>query len=431
MTNVITGGAAARQTIVSPYTPTIVVLMMTCLVLMLWAPSVTSVGDLNLSFLLAGGLALFALPARGQGLQVAHFDLGAFAVLLVSGTLLAGFAMASFLWADQPFRVFRVVYGQAFGLIVLLLFARFRDGSLVEVTRNALVLGALCSAVLAILGSMIPAIGALLTGGGDRTAALFKQSNQLGIALSMTFPIVIGYISTRRGRLLPGVAACIVMYLGLAMSGSKTNLIIATVTGLSMVVCVLAIRKVFTRQPHVAVVILALALAGCVGGYFALEIINPRAHRLLVTFAVEGEAPSLMARDYVHASALDDGFAAPLTGVGAGQLALNGRYTHSHNVFLDSFRTLGVPGLAFVFCQLTAAVLLALSALAQVVRPPTQAAADRIVLTGFAFSVLSYIASNQMSDSFGPSTSPLFWLCLAGLVAVRARSTAAYQGQGR
>lgn len=47
-------------------------------------------------------------------------------------------------------------------------------------------------------------------------------------------------------------------------------------------------------------------------------------------------------------------------------------------------------------------------------------ASTNAMLLGSAVCVWNYLVANQMSDSFGPSTAPFFWIPLALLIAYRS-----------
>ncbi|MCY1489018.1 hypothetical protein D9M68_227280 [compost metagenome] len=55
------------------------------------------------------------------------------------------------------------------------------------------------------------------------------------------------------------------------------------------------------------------------------------------------------------------------------------------------------------------------------------------MLLGSAVCVWNYLVANQMSDSFGPSTAPFFWIPLALLISYRSmrRSPAPETGERR
>jgi hypothetical protein len=114
------------------------------------------------------------------------------------------------------------------------------------------------------------------------------------------------------------------------------------------------------------------------------------------------------------------GAAYPFTGVGAGQ-PLGNIAPHSHNLFIDFFRTFGVPGVTLIGIMVALMVFYMLASLFDTLfrsRGKLYAANDVMVL-GSAVSLWNYIVANQMSDSFGPSTAAFLWLPAALLVAYR------------
>lgn len=399
-------------------------------VVVLWAPALTSVGDLNLNFVLTIGMALFAFGLAAQGGLVASSDTKAFWTLVLTACALAGFSLISFAWAEQPFRVFRAAYGQIFGVVVLWLVTRTSDRRMVFDLRDMIVLGALVSSVFVTVGAYLPPLRSLLFS-GDRTAGFFREANQFGIVLGMTFPMLVGFVFYRNLKPIFAVGLCVILYMGLAMAGSKTNLVLAALTGLGMVVATMLIRGTFVRKPHLAAITLIGVLGGSVIGYVALEAVNPRAHRVLMAFATKGEAKSIDDRQRIQAYSIEEGKTHPWGGTGAGQRTFAGRVTHSHNVFIDYFRSLGVPGLALVTAQVLGATLLALAGILSAVRARGTPESARILACGAAFSMLSYIAGNQMSDSFGPSTVPFFWLSTAMLFVARWHTAGPLRTRGR
>ncbi|MBX9615189.1 MAG: O-antigen ligase family protein [Caulobacteraceae bacterium] len=383
------------------------------LVMMLWAPALLSIGDVNLNMIATGMLALVALSGRPNNDETGNRSSKLRTALVAVTGIIVAYALISFLWAENPFRVFRVVYGQLFGIVVLGYFAVFSRPALSFKTRNVFVWAALISALIAIGGGYIPALNALLFDEGrDRTAGLFKQANQLGIALSMSLPLFIGYVATKRNSLVIGFIGCVVLFAGLAMSGSKTNLVVGAVATLLTIVSILSTRDLFRRQPHIAIIVMVVACSGSVAGFSVLEVVNPRAHSILTRAAQGGEVQSIQVRDVIYASSIEDGLDHPVGGVGAGQYTNAYNVPHSHNVFLDYFRTLGIPGLALVSTQIGLCLWAAFGSIFS----PRSKGADidgQILSKSASFSVIAYIASNQISDSFGASTLPLFWICMA------------------
>jgi hypothetical protein len=419
MANIAIGGQAFRRGVRPAPTPKFVAVAMAVLVLTLWAPALTSVGDLNLNFLITSLLAVAILAIKGDRPNLLSADRAAFGAVVGAALFLAAFSLLSFLWAELPFRVFRVGYGQAFCAIILLLFVRFHDSRLQSIVINNLVAGVLISSFLAIAGSSVPAISSALGVSGDRTAALFKHSNQLGIALSLTFPLMIGFLFTWKKSSILALVGIAVSFLGLALSGSKTNILLAGASATVTVITILFINEYHRRRPLIMLITFLGLGISVVSAAAVLEAVNPRSTRIITNFAQGGEVQSLQIRQGVHAAAVEEGLANPLGGVGAGQYTSGRRYPHSHNVFLDYFRTLGIPGLAGVTIQISAVLLLAASALRLALVDTMGDRRQRIMMACAAFGAINYLSSNQFSDSFGASTLPLFWLCVALIFSFR------------
>ncbi|TIO48930.1 MAG: O-antigen ligase family protein, partial [Mesorhizobium sp.] len=81
--------------------------------------------------------------------------------------------------------------------------------------------------------------------------------------------------------------------------------------------------------------------------FMMLQFLNPRAYKLLSLQLSGGEAHSIVSRQRLWSISIDLGLSHPFMGVGAGQW-VGDIAPHSHNLFIDYFRTLGVPGLALV-----------------------------------------------------------------------------------
>ena len=86
--------------------------------------------------------------------------------------------------------------------------------------------------------------------------------------------------------------------------------------------------------------------------------------------------------------------------------------SHSHNVVLDTMRTMGIPGLVAVSIFLIACLFLCLFQFLVALSAKRVSRVERMTLIGLVIGVVSYIVANMSSDSFGPSTSPVFWITL-------------------
>jgi O-antigen ligase len=150
-------------------------------------------------------------------------------------------------------------------------------------------------------------------------------------------------------------------------------------------------------------------------GFFALVTFNPRAVRILTQFFSEDdEVKSLLSRKAIWDFSFEQFYRYPFFGQGAGQMINldfgDGPVPHSHNVIIDYMRMLGVPGLVVCLIFLMAAIIALSSTILLAYRARHADHTSRMMTVGLALGGLAYIAANMSSDSFGPSTSPFFWV---------------------
>lgn len=346
------------------------------------------------------------------------FDLAAtraIAVVLASAGFLIVWSLVSTFGVSEPIRASRYL---------ATLFAGFATYFLVRgtVTRRRLILyvdvvaatlAATCA--ISLLAYEVGPLRDLIFRGTDRAAGFFKNPNQFGMTISTTIPSVLALLLAERSRRWLRAACLLLLLLGLLASGSKTNLLLASA---SMLVAMTA-HALIAYSGLRRIGMLALTVLGSVaivaGGIAALGVLNPRALRIMTAFlSQEGEVSSLMTRSFLWAYSVDQFISDPVLGQGAGQridiFYREADVSHSHNVLLDYMRSLGAPGLGAMACLLAAVVLLSLASVHAALRGARGNVADRLVCLGLTLSGLSYVAANMSSDSFGPSTSPFFWL---------------------
>ena len=383
--------------------------------LLICIPGIARVGDIGLSILIFPAIIL------GYGkssLDFLHRVLpGArnllFALLLIIGvysiwSLITAFGVSSFL------RVFRPLYGHASGIgLVLAVFALSRTRQSAEQTRNATM-----TLFCVVMGaSLFAGVGHY----GDRLPGFFKHPNQLGVVAAMASTYYICCMIARGFRSMPANAGAFICTAALFLSGSKTNLL--AVGGIAAVsVLVIALQN---RNPKVAIlaavrdyaaVIILVTIAIPV-----LAIVNVRASSVLGDIFGGDEDVTeygtVVARQGLWSMSWDSFTNSPVFGVGAGQRLENG-VEHSHNIFMDSLRTIGFPGFALIAAFILIVIFYILSsisvgrALQNDPRSPLADPDSRGPFVGSLMAMTSYLISNQMSDSFGPSTLPFFYLFL-------------------
>jgi hypothetical protein len=387
----------------------------------IWFPGATRIAgtDGSLSFLMALFCAVISVASYGEVAKRVHRSEATLAVaLLTTAGLIIILSLLSMLYTGSPMRTMRAIFAQIFGFATIPAFAalsaRPNGAETLDRIVSAMILMSLATAGLVILG----------LGGAkfaDRAAGFFKHANQLGIAMSAALPLVAArLVTSRKHRLL--LAACLVaVLLGLVKSGSKTNFVVGVI-GLGIFFVLYAIYLILRRQRPLAII------AGVVtaplllhGALLALQALNPRAYRILTTQLSGGEADSMVARERLWSISIDLGLAHPFTGVGAGQ-PIGDIAPHSHNLFVEYFRTLGVPGVALITVMVLLVLICLINAVmaALIAKGRTTVATDtNVMVLGTSVCVLNYLVANQMSDSFGPSTAPFFWIPLALLIAYR------------
>ena len=396
------------------------------LIVSIWFPGAARVGgtDGSLSFLLALFCAVVSVTSYGEVARRLHrTEAVLVTAVLATAALIIAFSLLSMLYAGDPLRTFRAVFAQIFGFAVIpaVVAISTRPKGVEAVDRIVTTM-----IVMAVVTSCLVTVGIGGAKFADRAEGYFKHSNQLGIALSAGLPLIAAKLVTLRGqRLLQLIlTGCLVaVLLGLVKSGSKTNFIVG-VAGLGTFFGLYSIYLVIRKERAVAVIAgTVMAPILLEASLLTLQHLNPRAYNLLSLQASGGEAHSMISRQRLWEMSIDLGLSHPFAGVGAGQ-PIGDIAPHSHNLFIDYFRTLGVPGLAlvtiivlFVTAYLVSAVLGTLKATADDTNESV--AKTNVMVLGTSVSVWNYLVANQMSDSFGPSTAPFFWLPLALLIVYR------------
>jgi len=381
-----------------------------------WFPAFAAIkSDISINVIFVG-LMCFFLIRENRDIQRDKFANTIFNLLLCSLAGLFIWGVVSLYKAEDVYRSgrFFLTYGQ--GIALLLIIGTIARTDHLRSAFRAAVISFFLMAVFCSLAVFVPQIEALTYQGTDRLHGFFKNPNQFGMILDICLIFSVSFLLYTRKRLVPGFGVLITILI-MTMTGSKTNLLIAVAVGLCL------LFYYFLTHKKLAVLILvvpAVAVSLALFGLPLLEIFNPRAAGLLADF-LSGQSvhtSSLNQRSFLWVYSLEHLMENPILGAGPGQriVVYDQDLSHSHNVFLDAGRTLGVPGLIFTFAVIGFVILLALNSLLALSRAAGASEFDHALLVGAAFSVFSYILSNQMSDSFGPSTSPFFWLVTGLLV---------------
>lgn len=268
---------------------------------------------------------------------------------------------------------------------------------------------------LSIIGYSVDSLNELIFRGSDRAAGFFKNPNQFGMVISTVLPAMAALLIADRTHSYIRGACLLLLLLGLVASGSKTNLLISTGSFL----CLLCAHSMiaYSGAKRIAMLGISIMTSGLLVaiGVAVLASLNPRALDILSAFlSQEGEVDSLMTRSFLWAYSLDQFLDHPLFGQGAGQqidvFYRQADVSHSHNVLLDYARSLGAPGVLGIVVVLGAVLVVSASSLWTALRTDAGDPKGRLICVGLALGCLSYISANMLSDSFGPSTSPFFWI---------------------
>lgn len=391
------------------------------LIVSIWFPGATRIAgtDGSLSFLLALFCALVSVVCYGEtARRLHHTEAALAAAVLTTSAFIIVLSLLSMLYADSPLRTMRAVFAQIFGFAIVPAVAAISTRPKGFEAVDRLVMAMI---VMSVATSCLVTIGLGDAKFADRAEGYFKHSNQLGIALSAGLPLIAAKLVTARRHRILLLGCLAAVLLGLVKSGSKTNFVVGVV-GLGIFFGLYSIYLVMRKQRPISVILGVVAAPVLIQVCLVtLQSLNPRAYKLLSVQLSGGEAHSIVSRQRLWSMSIDLGLTHPFIGVGAGQ-PVGDIAPHSHNLFIDYFRTLGVPGVALVavIALLVTAYLVSavLSTLFGKDRNEDAAEANVMVL-GSSVSVWNYLAANQMSDSFGPSTAPFFWLPLALLIAYR------------
>lgn len=391
------------------------------LVASIWFPGATRIAgtDGSLSFLLALFCAAISIASYGEVAKRVHRSEATLAAaLLTTAGLIIILSLMSMLYTGSPMRTMRAVFAQLFGFATIptiaALSARPNGSATVDRIVSAMI-------VMSVATSFLVIVGLGSANFADRAAGFFKHANQLGIAMSAALPLVAArLVISRKHRLL--LLGCLVaVLLGLVKSGSKTNFVVGVI-GLGLFFALYAIYLAARKQRPLAIIAGAVTAPLLLqAALFVLQSLNPRAYRLLTIQLSGGETHSIVSRERLWSMSIDLGLAHPFTGVGAGQ-PLGGIAPHSHNLFVEYFRTLGVPGVALITVMTLLVMICMINAVIGTVigkSRSTYATDTNVMVLGTSVCVWNYLVANQMSDSFGPSTAPFFWIPLALLIAYR------------
>lgn len=393
-------------------------LCLVAIVALLWFPEPLSLssGMSVVTLVMAVGLLFAPRGVRSRTSSLIDGSASRFvAVICCCSAFILFWSMLSVLEAPDPLRAGRVGLTHLSGMaILILLYATFTLQRAQALIRITLLMAAFVS-TLSLLAYFNSALFEILFADRDRSNGFFKHSNQYGMVLSTVTPVGIALALSARKRLIWLAIVGAIMF-GFVAAGSKTNLLIFSASSTFL----LLFAPLLERSPARRIISfsrnLVLGVSVAVVGIVGLTTFNPRAARILAQFlSDEGEVKSLVSRRAIWDFSIEQFYTHPFLGQGAGQLipiddGANGFVSHSHNIIIEYMRTLGVPGLVLCLIFLAATIVVLCTTILLAYRARCAPYETRLMTVGLAVGGLAYLAANMSSDSFGPSTSPFFWL---------------------
>src|SRR5690625_895561 len=351
-------------------------------------------------------------------------------LILSTITLIVASGLFSGINAVDLGAVVRFILRYALGLLLVLsLFVLLDRPSRVRVLVKWVLIGAVSSVGVSVVGLYVPTVGELTVRYGDRSQAFMNHPNQLAMLLTTVLPIAIAVALGTRRRVL-GWLAVLITAGGLAMTGSKLNVGLLFLGALAFTMLAmltypgLIVRLKFLLRATAA----TLVLVGLAVG--VLAYVTPRTINTILRLLTEpADVSAVASRLELWQTALQFGWQYPLTGIGAANAEHYLPFDHAHNVFMDFFMAMGIPGLLSLALFLLVLTGLALASVARGIFDRSLPQYSRLLLTAMPVAMALYVAANQSSDSFGGTTLPVLWLVIALNLAIlsHARSLAGMQ----
>lgn len=316
--------------------------------------------------------------------------------------------------AQDIVEVFRFLVGILVGIsIIIVISGVVQEQADVSLVLKWVIIGGVISALAACLGVIHPGVGAITLNKYGRGQGFLLHPNQLGIMLGATIPIVTASLAGNYGVLRNWFFLAL-LAVGLVVSGSKTNILITALLGpLAMVIVSFLKPDISQRYKSVIWMMVVLLLSGFIA-YLALNELAPKTLQNMMN-VMEDPAGyrSMVSRQQIWAGVIKVAGTSPLIGLGAGNTWLYLGSKHAHNVFLEYFFTMGLIGLFALLFFLVSLFYVCVFSYKATKGMPLEQRAETI---GIIIAIVSYITSNQLSESFGGTTINLLWVLIALLI---------------
>ena len=384
----------------------------------LWLPRPLEFGDFSLAFLVPFVLAIWALSQpswqgslvralHGPGVRGLWVEASCIAAVLLLAT------MSMFVSAD-PMRAFRIILPMSYAICTLVLLTRIPAELQSRFLHALLYSGALALGAAMVMAQT--ASGRSMVMRDYRFLAFFENPNQLGIVILAVWPFAIALLlnapslKVRLARL----GTVLILACAIFMSGTKTALALGFVAG-ALVWLYHAARNGSIDRTLLKLVIVAIAIVLAVPAVlWVLTWASPSFSRRVDDILTNGvwQFQSMKTRDSIWDESIRVGLAHPFLGEGAGTMVLG--KTHSHNMILDYFRGMGLFAMFAAFALLLSTVWRVTGFIISTLHKGLAERSSDMIIAGLYIGAMFDLIANQLSDSFSPTTSFLFWMMYFG-----------------
>lgn len=381
---------------------------------------------LSVGQVLLFAFGLLSLSSRRIQSKLPSFSSLCLLIAFIACGILVLWSTISAFSVEDPWRVGRPIVAFGLGPFVFVIFSRYLKNSDLDTIIRTMIWSAILVSLASLAAYGFTPLQESIFAGTDRSRAFFRHPNQYAIAISTVAPLSLAWAIFMSKNMIVSFFGVFSIIIGMISSGSKWNAILFVFFAIVFsIIFLFAISSWFKRILFVILVVgfgsLLMFFSWQLGEFF-----NPRMLVLLREFLSEGEISSVVSRYEIWSLSISEFISDPIFGQGAGQYLATpgGDYTtHSHNVIIDQMRTLGVPGLTAILLLLFSLVAFALNEILVALRARKAAIKDRLLSAALALGVLAYLTANMSSDSFGPTTAPIFWImvCLCAFRGVALR----------
>jgi O-antigen ligase len=400
-----------------------------------WLPRPLMIGDVSLAFAIPFILALWALsqPAWPHSLRRALNGRGGRGLWLETNCIVAILILAtlSMFVSEEPLRAFRVILPMSYAFCALVLLTRIPP-HLQRRFLYALLLSGTVTLGVALLMAQTSS-GRSLVMRDYRFLAFFENPNQLGIVLLAVWPPAVAILLSARSvpARLTALASVVVLASAIFMSGTKTALALGFAAG-ALVWLYHASRSGSLGKTMLNVLIVGgLLVLAVPAALWVLSWASPAFFKRVDDILTHGvwQFQSMKTRSVLWSESIRVGLDHPLLGHGAGTMVLD--RAHSHNMVLDYFRAMGVFALVAVSALILGVAGRVVSFLVSTGRKGKVERGPDTIVAGLYIGALFDLIGNQLSDSFSPTTSFLFWMMYFGAYLTALHSAVAVRPAGQ